>query len=72
MEDRKTHHPVLERLGHTPNTSNVPRVKVCRESEFGIVGELDYFFLGFEFEDRRNGAKDFFFGDGHVGGHSGD
>src|SRR2546426_6461625 len=58
---------VFERLGDAPDAVDVAPVEVRGEAEFGVVGELDRFFLVLEAEERRDRAEGFFPGDFHAG-----
>src|SRR5207253_7604362 len=66
---------VFEGFGDAPDASDVAAVEIGGKSKFGVVGESDGFGFGLEAEERRDRAKRFFAGEGHlrsgIGEHGG-
>src|SRR5271157_3474421 len=58
---------VFERLGDAPDAADVAAVEIGGEAELGVVGHLDRLGLALEAVERRDGPKDLFLGDDHVG-----
>src|SRR5438309_4555703 len=66
---------VFEGFGDAPDAGDVAAVEIGGESKFSVVGERDGFGFGLEPEERSDGAKSFFAGEGHlrsdIGEHGG-
>src|SRR6516164_4864849 len=62
---------VFEPLGDAPDAADVAAIEIGGEPEFGVVGHLDGFVVGFEAVERRDRAKGLLLGDDHVGRHIG-
>ena len=68
------HHAVFQCFAHAEDAAHVAAVEVAGQAKLGVVGSINRFLFGLEFEDRRERAKGFFAGAQHVGrgvGHHG-
>ena len=53
-------HAIFQCFTDPPAAADVAAVKICREAELGVVGQLHGFCLGLETENRRHRTESFF------------
>lgn len=53
-------HTNLQRLGNSPDPTDISGIEVARESDVSVVGQLDHFLLSFKFDQSCDGSKSLF------------
>src|SRR5258705_7378924 len=62
-------HSVFEPLRNSPDAPDVATKKITSETEFGVVGKLNGFFIFMKPEKRSNGPERLLSSHFHPGGH---
>src|ERR1700694_1204751 len=61
-----TNHSRFQPFSSSPDATDVATVEVTGETEFGVVGHLNGFFIGLKPEERSQGPESFFASDLHL------